>query len=150
MKDVPAGPHRRRPGLRPAVAAERDVRDQHWAFTAAVLVGTAAAVIMGRFGLPPLNLHTPLHRIGIMDPLCGMTRATAALGRADVATAWRYNPGVFVLAAAAAFMLVRVAVAATTGTWWWVRARGWPVWVVLVGGLVALEVNQQLHAELLR
>ena len=85
-----------------------------------------------------------------MDPLCGMTRATAALGRADLATAWRYNPGVFLLAATAAGVLVRIVVAAATGTWWSIRARGWPIWVVMAAGLVALEVNQQLHAALLR
>ena len=85
-----------------------------------------------------------------MDPLCGMTRATAALGRADLLMAWRYNPAVFLLAAAAAAVLVRVSVAVATGTWWWVRARGWPVWAVLAVGVVALEVNQQLHAGLLR
>lgn len=136
--------------LRPALAVERSASDQRQAMTAAVMAGIAGALLMGRFGLPPLNLHTPLHRMGVMDPLCGMTRATAALGRADLATAWRYNPGSFLLAATAAVVLTRVAVAATTGTWWWVRVRGWPVWLAVLAGAVTLEVNQQLHAALLR
>lgn len=150
VEELPARPRSHRLGLRPTVTVERDVRDQHWAFTAVVLGGIAGALIMARLGVPPLDLHSPLHHVGVMDPLCGMTRATAALGRAELATAWRYNPGVFLLAAAAAVALVRVAVAAVTGTWWWARVRGWPVWVAGLGGGVALEVNQQLHAGLLR
>ena len=114
------------------------------------MAATVAALAMGRWGLPPINLHTPLHRMGIMDPLCGMTRATAALARGDLATAWRYNPGVFLLAAAAGGVLLRLGVAAATGTWWRVRARGWPTWLVAAGVLVALQINQQLHADLLR
>lgn len=132
------------------VTVARDGHDQHRALSVAVLAGIGGALIMGRFGLPPVDLHSPLHRVGIMNPLCGMTRATAALGRGALATAWRYNPGVFFLAAAAAGVLLRAGFAATTGTWWWVRARGWAVWVVALGALIALEVNQQLHAGLLR
>ena len=113
-----------------------------------VLAGVGGALVMARFGLPPVDLHSPLHRVGVMDSLCGMTRASAALGRAHLATAWRYNPAVFLLAAAV--VLVRVVVAAATGTWWWVRARGWRVWLAVLGGAVSLEVNQQLHARLLR
>lgn len=150
VEKVPDAPPSSRRGRRPTATVQRDVRDQHRAFTAVVLAGIGGALVMGRLGVPPLDLHSPLHHVGVMDPLCGMTRATAALGRADLATAWRYNPGVFLLAAAAVAGLARVAAAAVTGTWWWARARGWPVWVAVLAGAVALEVNQQLHAELLR
>ncbi|MPY94946.1 MAG: DUF2752 domain-containing protein [Acidimicrobiia bacterium] len=150
VEEPPARPRGHRLGLRPAVAVERDVRDHYWAFTAVVLAGIGGALVMGRFGVPALDLHSPLHHVGVMDPLCGVTRATAALGRAELASAWRYNPGVFLLAAAAGVALARVVVAAVTGTWWWARARGWPVWVAVLAGGAALGVNQQLHAGLLR
>ena len=133
-----------------AVRADPHPSDEHRRLTGVIVTGIVVAVLMGRWGLPPVNLHSPLHRLGMMDPLCGMTRAAAALGRGDLATAWRYNPGVFVLGAAAAGALLRVGVAAATGTWWWVRAQGWLIWLVPVSGLVALQINQQLHAGLLR
>src|SRR6266851_1560891 len=55
-------------------------------------VGLAAGAATAIFGLPPVDIHGPLHYAGIMDPLCGVTRGVrlALLGR--VAQAWRYNP----------------------------------------------------------
>jgi hypothetical protein len=45
--------------------------DRHrWAGLLAV-AGLAAGGAMAIFGLPPVDLHGPLHYAGIMDPLCG-------------------------------------------------------------------------------
>jgi hypothetical protein len=52
--------------------------DWHW-LTLAAPVGIAAAVALAAFGLPPIDLHSPLHYAGVMDPLCGMTRAVRML-----------------------------------------------------------------------
>ena len=79
-----------------------------------------------------------------------MTRAAAALGRADLTSAWRYNPGVFILGAAAVSVLLRSGVAVATGTWWSLRAHGRLIWILAGMTVVALETNQQLHAALLR
>lgn len=47
----------------------------------ALAVGTIALRV---FGLPPIDLHSPLHRAGIMDPLCGGTRAALAAAHGDI------------------------------------------------------------------
>lgn len=63
------------------------------ALAAALLI----AVLMAMFGLPPVDLHPPLHRVGIMDPL-----QPASPSRTSGGVVWRYNPaGILVLIAAA-------------------------------------------------
>ncbi len=51
----------------------------------------AAGSTMAVSGLPPVDLHGPLHHDGIMDPLCVGTRAAAYTARGEFALAWRYN-----------------------------------------------------------
>ena len=45
-------------------------RDEHRWLTLLAVAGLAIALGMAVFGLPPVDLHGPLHRVGIMDPLC--------------------------------------------------------------------------------
>lgn len=107
-------------------------------------------VALRLFGLPPIDLHSPLHSVGIMDPLCGGTRAAVALGEGNLALAWRYNPLV---------PLLWVAIAALSARWWFGYATGrWltlditnrRAFALVVGALVlALWLNQQANAELL-
>ena len=52
-----------------------------------------------------------MHRFFIYCPLCGGTRAVAALVRLDFASAWRYN----------AFVVLLCAVALALDVWAWVR-----------------------------
>lgn len=114
------------------------------------LLGLAAGLVLAVFGVPRVDLHGPLHQVGIMDPLCGGTRAAFLLSHGDWAAAWTYNPVVFPLAAAAALMLGRTMVGALSGRWVAVRVRRRRVLVVLlVLAVAALEVRQQLHADLL-
>lgn len=114
-----------------------------------VAIGAVGAVAMARFGLPPVALHGPLHNVGVMDPLCGMTRAVRLLARGDLVNAWRYNPGVYLLAVGAVAVVVRWWVGTTTGRWARLRMR--PAgWVLLVVTIVVLDVNQQLHVARLR
>jgi hypothetical protein len=126
-------------------------RDAHrWAAPLALFGGVAGAA-MAVFGLPPVDLHGPLHFLGVMDPLCGMTRATRLLFLGHLVRAVRYNPGAPVLVAGAMAALLRAAWGRAVGRWCTVRLarRGWAgvVWVVLAG---AWEANQQAHAAMLR
>lgn len=118
------------------------------------LVAVAAATTMAVFGLPPVDLHGPLHHLGIMDPLCGGTRAAMLTARGELALAWYYNPlGVLTVLAAAAVVL-RAVVGLLTRRWVTVRLRlrrdqvPWVVGFVLVG-VAVVWIRQQLHADLL-
>lgn len=126
-----------------------DSDEMSWLTTMAVVL-TLGAVGLAIFGLPPADIHAPPHYLGIMDPLCGMTRALRALAVGDLGAAWRYNPGVFVLAAAVGFALMRTVVGLVTKRWldvMFVRRRAVFLGIIVfVGGL---WVNQQLHASLL-
>ena len=118
---------------------------------AAVFFGIAA-VVLRIIGVPPVDLHGPLHYLGVMDPLCGGTRATFLLLSGDLAGAARYNPIVFPLAAVAVFVYARAVIGMTTRRWLDVRlgriARI-ATWTALVIALLLLEVRQQLNADLL-
>jgi hypothetical protein len=124
---------------------------RRWLTRLAVVTALAAAGL-GVFGVPPLDLHGPLHHLGIMDPLCGGTRAMFLLLTGDVRGAARFNPIVFPLAAGGVIVLVRAAVGWSTGRWVDLRLSRRLRWIflgVVVASLVVLELRQQLHAELL-
>lgn len=128
-----------------------DGRDAYPGATFVALVGTLGAILLGIFGLPRVDLHTPfLHDAGIMDPLCGMTRAVHALASVDLHQAWRYNPGSFALAAFGAGFVLRGLVGLVTGRW--LRLPRLPhraIWLTGALAIIALWVNQQSHADLL-
>jgi hypothetical protein len=84
-----------------------------------LLVGVALAVT----GPPPIDLHGPLHYLGIMDPLCGMTRGVIWTLRGRLGRAWTYNPASPLLAAAALAVLVRAGIGRRTGRWLTVTLR---------------------------
>ena len=112
---------------------------------AALAVGSLGLRV---FGLPPIDLHSPLHRAGIMDPLCGGTRAALAFAQGDIGLAWRYNPLVPLLALTIAGLLVRWCGGRATGRWITVAViNRRAVVLVAVALVVALWVNQQAHAE---
>jgi hypothetical protein len=127
-------------------------RDRWGWITQIVLAGAIVAVALRIVGVPRLDLHGPLHRLGVMDPLCGGTRAMFLLLSGHPREAAMYNPIVFPLVAAMVVLVVRAGVGRLTGRW---------VDVVLTAGsrrvliaacvlaLIALEVRQQLHAPLL-
>lgn len=106
---------------------------------------------MAIFGLPPVDIHGPLHYLGIMDPLCGSTRGVRLALLGHIAQAWRYNPLSVVLVAGAVATVLRHLLGMATRRWLnlnVVRRRT----VVAIAALltVALEINQQAHAALLR
>ena len=118
------------------------------------LAGFALAGLMAAWGLPPLDLHTPLHRMGIMDPLCGGTRAARLTMQGNLGEAWRYNPLGILAVGAAAVATLRLLVGLTTRQWltvevaWTSRRLRAAIAVVLVL-TVLLEIRQQSRADLL-
>lgn len=139
-----------RPLLRISLARS----DQHWWVT--ILGGPALAIAaaMAIFGLPPVDLHSPLHKIGIMDPFCGGTRAARYAAQGNLAEAWRYNPLSILVVYGAGLAILRAAVGLLGRRWvtltvnWTPGRRRWAIAVLIV--LVALlEIRQQLRADLL-
>lgn len=129
---------------------ERD--DVHPVWTWLAVTGLVIAVALALFGLPPVDLHGPLHRLGIMDPLCGATRSWYLITQGQLREAIRYNPAAPILLVATVVACARAAVGWATGRWVTVRVSrriSLPHMVVLVIAVAALEINQQLHAELL-
>jgi hypothetical protein len=128
--------------------------DGHRLVTVVAFLGVAAAAMMALIGLPPVDLHGPLHYLGIMDPLCGGTRAARYTMRGDLDQAWRYNP-LGILAVAGAVAAAGRAVVGILTRRWVTVAIGWtPPRRRLVIGLIlavvaVLEVRQQLLAALL-
>lgn len=113
-------------------------------------LGVVGALLLALLGLPAADLHGPLHRFwGIMDPLCGGTRAVYWMAHGQLATTWRYNPGVFALAGFAAFAYLRAFYGRLRGRWLEVRFRRGLLFAVGGLGLILLEVNQQVNAALL-
>jgi hypothetical protein len=113
-----------------------------------VAVGLGIAAAFAVFGLPDLPLPMPTWAVGVVTPTCGLTRASTALARGQWGLAWAFNPAAYVLAAAAAGVLVRWAVGRRTGRWVNVRIRltslGWVAAAVVTATWWA---QQQLNAE---
>lgn len=142
----PAGAVRRQPWF----SLRWDDVDRMPVLVWAAGVGVLGAVLLGLAGLPPANLHGPLHRIwGIMDPLCGGTRAVYWMARGRVSLAWAYNPGTFLLPLFAAIVYARALYGRLTGRWLIIHVRRWLLAALTFGFLLMLEVNQQSHAVLL-
>lgn len=112
------------------------------------------AAAMALIGLPPVDLHGPLHRIGIMDPLCGGTRAARYTARGDLSLAWTYNPLGIITVLGAAAIAVRALVGLIFGSWltaslaWTPRRKRLLLTIGLIA-LIALQFRQQLRADLL-
>lgn len=141
-------------GRLPLVRFQVEGRDRHWWLTAGALLALAIAVAMAILGLPPVDLHSPLHKVGIMDPFCGGTRAARYTAQGDLAEAWRYNPLSILVVFGAGLAILRAAVGFLTRRWmtvtigWNSRRRRWAIAVVVLL-LVLLEIRQQFRADLL-
>lgn len=128
--------------------------DHYRLLTLVAFVGAAASALIAWFGLPPIDLHGPLHRLGIMDPLCGGTRAAYYTMTGHWALAWKYNPLGIAAVGVALLGTIRAGVGLLSRKWLtinitWTPRRARIAAVVTVALLVALEVRQQLHAALL-
>ncbi len=140
-------------GLR-LVRFQIEARDRHWWLTVAAMLAHAIAAAMAILGLPPVDLHGPLHKVGIMDPFCGGTRAARYTAQGNFDQAWRYNPLSIVIVWGAGLAILRAAVSFLSRRWvtisvvWTPDRRRWAV-AIVVGLLLLLEVRQQMRAELL-
>lgn len=133
------------------IAVGWDDHDHHRWLAWLAAVGMVFALAMAAFGLPPVDLHGPLHDLGIMGPLCGMTRATRHLARFEMTAALEYNPAVLLVAFGGVLALGRWVHGWRSGRWLSIRiTRRWSVVVVAVVLLVALTVRQQANVDLLR
>lgn len=125
-------------------------RDELAGWTAVAILGGVAFLALRIFGLPGVDLHTPLHYAGIMDPLCGMTRAMRLLAIGDFASAWRYNPGSFPVAAFGVLFTARFAMGLATRRWLtWQHPSRRVTWSLALVATTMLWINQQANADLL-
>lgn len=142
---------RRRVGSLVWTADDHDPwRTVTWTAAAVILLGSALAV----FGLLPVSVHGPLHFHGVMDPLCGATRAVRLALRGEVAMSWQYNPIGAPLVTLSMLLLARAGVGCLAGRWITPNlhpSRSAKLTLLVVGLLlvVALEANQQMHSALL-
>ena len=65
--------------------------EMRW-LTRTVAIGATTAIVLAVIGGMPLALPMPTHAIGVVDPTCGLTRASTAIARGDFVNAWRFNP----------------------------------------------------------
>jgi hypothetical protein len=125
--------------------------DRHPTLALFAAAGLLAAGVLAVVGLPPVDLHGPLHRLGIMDPLCGMTRGTVAVLHGQLGLAVADNPASPLLLAGGVLALGRWLVGRLTGRWLDATVRRTPRTVgIAAAAVLALWVNQQAHAALLR
>lgn len=125
--------------------------DRHRVVGVLTVAGLVAGAAIAVFGLPPIEVHSPLRLFGWVCPLCGATRAVQALLQGDLHTAWAYNPIAFLVVAGGAAVVVRGLAGLVGGRWVNVTVTR-PRMVYLVGGLAfgMLWINQAQHAAMLR
>lgn len=117
-------------------------------------VGLLAAAAMAKFGLPPVDLHGPFHRLGIMDPFCGGTRAARLTAQGHLGDAWRYNPLGILATLAAGLASLRLLTGLAARRWLnlrftWTPRRIRLAVAIFVVATIALEIRQQTRADLL-
>ncbi|MDO8307170.1 MAG: DUF2752 domain-containing protein [Actinomycetota bacterium] len=138
----------------PSIALAVTRSDGHRTLTWLALGALAVALGLAVLGLPAVDLHGPLHRLGIMDPFCGGTRAARYTMLGQFGLAWTYNPLGIAAVGAAGLLAVRASVGAAFHRWihvqvtWTPRLR-WLLVGLVVVVLMALEARQQAIASLL-
>jgi hypothetical protein len=133
--------------MRPAVLVRR--HDAHPLWTRIALCGLLVALLLAVLGVPHLDIHGPLHHLGVMDPFCGGTRSVYLTLHGHLRDAVRHNPAGPILVVAALALVLRAAIGWSSRRWVDVHVPPRLLIPVAVVTLVALELNQQLHAALL-
>jgi hypothetical protein len=124
--------------------------DRHRTLTWLAAAGLAVGVALAVFGLPPLDLHSPVHHLGVMDPLCGMTRGTRLTLRGDYGRAIEYNPAAPLVPLGGLALVLRGLFGRITGRWPDLSVRWTPPLIAVAAVVVALLwVRQQANAALL-
>ncbi|MGH8914902.1 MAG: DUF2752 domain-containing protein [Acidimicrobiia bacterium] len=132
------------------VALRWERHDRHPTTTRLVLIGIPLVVILAIVGLPPVDIHGPLHYLGIMGPTCGMTRGVMWTARGDLARAWQFNPASAVVIPTMAVLTGRVIYGRISGRWLnlYIRWRPW-LWIIPAVIIVLLSIRQQLNIDFL-
>lgn len=123
--------------------------DAHPLLTWIALCGLLAGLLLAVLGMPHADIHGLLHYIGVMDPFCGGTRSVYLTLHGHLRDAVRYNPAGPILVVAALALVLRAAIGWSSRRWVEVYVPPRLLVSVAAVALVALEVNQQLHAALL-
>jgi len=134
----------------PLVSLRWERNDRHTTITRLALIGIPLTILLAVLGLPPIDIHGPLHYRGIMGPTCGLTRGVMWTVRGDLARAWQFNPASLLVILTLIGMTIRAAFGRTTGRWLNLHVR-WHPWLWLIPALLVtlLAVRQQNNIDLL-
>ena len=124
-------------------------QDAHPLWTRIALCGFLLALLLAVLGVPHLDIHGPLHYLGVMDPFCGGTRSVYLTLHGHLREAVRYNPAGPIVVVVAIALVLRAAIGWSSRRWVELRVPSRLLIPMAVVTLVALELNQQLHAALL-
>lgn len=141
-----------RHSLRVAFRWERS--DRHAFVTWAAACVALVAVTMAIVGLPPVDLHGPLHKLGVMDPFCGGTRAARYTAQGNLIQAWEYNPLGILVVVASFLGVVRAMLGLLARRWinldvQMSRTAKRVLIALTVVAFMLLQVRQQMRADLL-
>lgn len=137
--------HRRRPAV-----LRWGPHDRHPTNTRLALIGIPLVLLLAAVGLPPIDIHGPLHYLGVMGPTCGMTRGVMWTARGDLLRAWQFNPASLLVLPTMAGLTARVVYGRIAGRWLnlTIRWRPW-LWIIPTALLLALSIRQQINIEFL-
>jgi hypothetical protein len=134
----------------PTLALCWEAHDRHPTSTRLVLIGIPLLVLLAVVGLPPVDIHGPLHYLGIMGPTCGMTRGVMWSARGDLALAWQFNPASLLVIPTMISVTARMVYGSVTGRWLnlHIEWRPW-LWIIPTVLILLLTFRQQLNIDYL-
>lgn len=134
----------------PVLAFRWEGHDRHPTTTRLILVGIPMTVLLAVVGLPPFDIHGPLHYLGVMGPTCGMTRGVMWTARGDLARAWQFNPASLLVVPTLIGLTGRAFYGRLTRRWLNLHVR-WRPWLWLIPALLVLllSIRQQLNIDFL-
>ena len=110
-----------------------------------LILSLALFLFLDSFSLFDRFLICPLHVLGIYCPTCGITRASHALLRLDLAAALRYHPGIFLLIALVLYYEISLLFVALRGEELSLKkVKKWPFFAVAALFLVFFLVRNIL------
>lgn len=132
------------------ISVRRDTHDRHPTTTLLTLTGIPLVLVVAVAGLPPFDIHGPLHYLGVMGPSCGITRGVMWAARGDLAQAWRFNPASLLVIPTMIVLTGRVVYGRLTNRWlnMTIRWRPW-LWVIPAVLALILSIRQQLIIDFL-
>lgn len=134
----------------PALALRWQSHDRHPTTTLLAIIGIPIAALVALIGLPPIDIHGPLHYLGVMGPTCGMTRGVMWSARGDILRAWQFNPASLLVVPTIIGLTGRALYGKITNRWLnlHIRWRPW-FWIIPAVLILLLSVRQQLNVEFL-